>query len=207
MRSAGVDDTLNAIRDFINFLQELRQANHRSQDSPPALSPPVRSRRTESFLPGTTLHNLLTSIPGARKGVRSTQIQRSCRFACLVYINAVLLEALDDVDRAEQFLKRLSVRIIEQELDWNESTETLMWILLFGDEDAEQDFNQGRLTWWVGRILNVAKRLSELSWTEVGDLMLKCLTRSTVRNDFESWLSALRKELLLAPLSSHLGGV
>jgi hypothetical protein len=83
-----------------------------------------------------------------------------------------------------------------------------MWLLLFGDEDSERVFNQSQLTWWVGRTLNVAKRLSEKSWDEVLERMLLCLIikKAAKEEDFERWLNELHKELLAAPLSSHLSG-
>lgn len=84
-----------------------------------------------------------------------------------------------------------------------------MWLLLFGDEDSERTFNQSQLTWWVGRTLNVAKRLSEKSWDEVLERMLLCLMIKKPTDEeeaFDKWLNELHKELLAAPLSSHLSG-
>lgn len=209
-RAAGVEDTMNAINAFVEFLRRIEQLNRANQTQDTSSVPAPRTRRSENFQSGSTLHKLLSSDPGVRPGVRSTQIQRSCRFASAVHLNAVLLELSDQFDDAEQFLKRLAIRIIEQELDWNESTETLMWILLFGDDEAERAFNQSQLTWWVGRTLNIAKRLSERSWIEVSELMLRCLKQTVPSQeepqDFAEWLNSLHKELLAAPISSHLDG-
>jgi hypothetical protein len=209
-RSEGVEDTMNAINAFVEFLRRIEQLNRDNLAQAESPLHTTRTRRKENFQPGSALYRLLSSKPGTRPGVRSFQIQKSCRFASAVHINAVLLELSDNIDESEQFLKRLSIRIIEQELDWNESTETLMWLLLFGDEDSERAFNQSQLTWWVGRTLNVAKRLSEKSWDDVSELMLTCLVikRPTKGDEegFEGWLNELHKELLAAPLSSHLSG-
>lgn len=215
-RSEGVEDTMNAINAFVEFLRRIEHLNRENLTQSESPLHPTRTRRKENFQPGSALHRLLSSKPSARPGVRSFQIQKSCRVASAVHINAVLLELSDNFEESEQFLKRLSIRIIEQELDWNEATgrsesvETLMWLLLFGDEDSERAFNQSQLTWWVGRTLNVAKRLSEKSWDEVMELMLRCLAMKNASREaeegFESWLTELHKELLAAPLSSHLSG-
>ena len=209
-RSEGVEDTMNAINAFVEFLRRIEQLNRDNLKQTQSPLHTSRTRRKENFQPGSTLNKLLSSKPGARPGVRSFQIQKGCRFASAVHINAVLLELSDNFEESELFLKRLSIRIIEQELDWNESTETLMWLLLFGDEEAERAYNQSQLTWWVGRTLNVAKRLCEKSWDGVMELMLSCLMikRATEEDGdgFEGWLSELHKELLTAPLSSHLSG-
>jgi hypothetical protein len=209
-RAEGVEDTMNAINAFIEFLRRIEQLNRDNTTQSDSPLHTTRTRRKENFQPGSALYRLLSSKPGSRPGVRSFQIQKSCRFASAVHINAVLLELSDNFDEVEQFLKRLSIRIIEQELDWNESTETLMWLLLFGDEDSERAFNQSQLTWWVGRTMNVAKRLSDKSWDEVTQVMLRCLVikKATQKEEerFEGWLNELHKELLAAPLSSHLNG-
>ncbi len=209
-RSEGVEDTMNAINAFVEFLRRIEQLNRAKLAAIESPLNQTRTRRKENFQQGSAMIKLLSSKPGDRPGVRSYQIQKSCRFASAVHINAVLLELNDNFEDSEQFLKRLSIRIIEQELDWNESTETLMWILLFGDDESERTFNQSQLTWWVGRTLNVAKRLTEQSWNDVHSLMLRCLEigRSSPEEEegFETWLTALHTELLSAPLSSHLEG-
>lgn len=209
-RSKGVEDSMNAINAFVEFLRRIEQLNRNNltKSESPILT--TSTRRKENFQPGSALHKLLSSAPGTRPGVRSFQIQKSSRFASAVHINAVLLELSDSFQDSEQFLKRLSIRIIEQELDTHFSVESLMWILLFGDEDSERSFNQSQLTWWVGRTLNVAKRLKEKSWEDVMALMLRCLMMKKASKEeqegFEGWLNELHKELLAAPLSSHLSG-
>ena len=209
-RSEGVEDTMNAINAFVEFLRRIETLNRENLTQEDLPLHNTRTRRKENFQQGSALYRLLSSKPGVRPGVRSFQIQKSCRFASAVHINAVLLELSESFEESELFLKRLSIRIIEQELDWNESTETLMWLLLFGDEESERAFNQSQLTWWVGRTLNVAKRLSEKSWDEITSLMLRCLVvKSATKEEdegFEAWLNELHKELLAAPLSSHLSG-
>ena len=105
-------------------------------------------------------------------------------------------------EKLEEYLKRLSIRIVEQELDWNESTETLMWILLFGDETSDEALKQSVLVWWVGRMTNVAKRLSDNSWMLISKVMVSCLARETdeegiFREDLQRW----QEELMQAPLS------
>lgn len=209
-RSEGVEDTMNAINTFVEFLRriELLNRDNLTKSESPILT--TSTRRKENFQPGSALYKLLSSALGARPGVRSFQIQKSSRFASAVHINAVLLKLSDNFQDSEQFLKRLSIRIIEQELDTHFSVESLMWILLFGDEDSERSFNQSQLTWWVGRTLNVAKRLKEKSWEDVMALMLRCLRMKKASKEeqegFEGWLNELHKELLAAPLSSHLSG-
>ena len=106
------------MNEFITFLEASHRLNREAQN--------VQSnapRRNAMFLPGSSLYKLLTSAPGARPGVRpgfrSTQIQRACRFACTLYLNAIILEFESRPDKLEEYFKRLSSRVIEQELDWS----------------------------------------------------------------------------------------
>lgn len=131
-----------------------------------------------------------------------------------MHLNAVLFHLAtaylepQAVEKTEAFLKRLGIRIVEQELDWNQSTETLMWILLFGDDEGEEDYGQSSMTWRIGRWTNVAKRLSKGSWDELQMYMVNCLTGERQAWDsesgFDEWVEGVRKELTEAPLSSHL---
>jgi hypothetical protein len=201
--SPEVAHTTKSIREFLAFLSATHTLNRLpSRTAVPSPSPSPFPRRDSMFRPGSPLNKLLTSAPGARPGVRSTNIQKACRFACALYLNAVILELDTEPEQLEEYLKRLGIRIIEQELDWNESTETLMWILLFGDETGDEALRQSVLVWWVGRMTNVAKRLGEGSWLEVSRLMVRCLAREcddegTFKGDLARW----QRELVQAPLN------
>ena len=196
--SPEVHQTKQAIQEFVAFLD----AAHKSKTLVSGTGLGASPRRETMFQPGSPLYKLLTSAPGARPGVRSINIQKACRFACALYLNAVVLELESQPEKLEEYLKRLSIRIIEQELDWNESTETLMWILLFGDETSDEALKQSVLVWWVGRMTNVAKRLSDNSWMLISKVMVSCLARETdeegmFREDLQRW----QEELMQAPLS------
>lgn len=113
-----------------------------------------------------------------------------------------MLELDSEPEKLEEYLKRLGIRVVEQELDWNESTETLMWILLFGDETGDEVLRQSVLGWWVGRMTNVAKRLSEESWMQISRVMVSCLAKeSDSEGTFSEELRRWQKELVQAPLS------
>lgn len=196
--SPDVHQTKQAIQEFIAFLDAAHKAKSLLSGKGFGASP----RRETMFQPGSPLYKLLTSAPGARPGVRTINIQKSCRFACALYLNAVVLELDTQPEKLEEYLKRLSIRIIEQELDWNESTETLMWILLFGDETNDEALKQSVLVWWVGRMTNVAKRLSDESWTRISGVMVSSLARETDgKSNFSEDLQRWQKELMQAPLS------
>jgi hypothetical protein len=196
--SPEVHQTKRAIRELIMFLN----ATHRLNRLPSRAGPSASPRRDSMFQPGSPLNKLLTSAPGARPGVRSINIQKACRFACSLYLNAVVLELDSEPEKLEEYLTRLGIRIVEQELDWNESTETLMWILLFGDETGDEALKQSVLVWWVGRMTNVAKRLSEESWMQVSQVMVSCLAKeSDSEGTFSEELRRWGKELVQAPLS------
>lgn len=187
-----------SVHEFLEFLS----AAHTCNRSPSCAGSNLSPRRDSIFQPGSALHKLLTSVPGARPGVRSTNIQKACRFACTLYLNAVLLELKSEPEKLEEYLKRLSIRIVEQELDWNESTETLMWILLFGDETADDAFRQSVMVWWVGRMTNIAKRLNDDSWAQISKLMVGCLAQESYEeNTFQEDLRRWQTELMQAPFS------
>jgi hypothetical protein len=58
--------------------------------------------------------------------------------------------------------------------------------------------------WFTARIVNVAKRLSRESWDKINKLLLGCLMmRQGEGESFMVWEGELRKELMMAPLSSH----
>ena len=77
-----------------------------------------------------------------------------------------------------------------------------MWILLFGDETGDESFIQGTMVWWLGRMVNVAKRLSDENWTAVGEEMIACLAQKQGKAGyFEEILQRWRHELMAAPLS------
>lgn len=196
--SPEVHHTQQSIQEFITFLSATHSLNRLPSRADPSTSP----RRDSMFQPGSPLNKLLTSAPGARPGLRSTNIQKACRFACSLYLNAAVLELDTEPEKLEEYLKRLGIRIIEQELDWNESTETLMWILLFGDETGDEALRQSVLVWWVGRMTNVAKRLGGESWMEISEVMVSCLAKEPDNGVmFEADLRRWQTELVQAPLS------
>ena len=71
-----------------------------------------------------------------------------------------------------------------------------------GDETNDEALKQSVLVWWVGRMTNVAKRLSDDSWMLISKVMVSCLARETdedgsFREDLQRW----QEELMQAPLS------
>ncbi|GES58584.1 sigma-70 region 2 family protein [Aspergillus terreus] len=58
--------------------------------------------------------------------------------------------------------------------------------------------------WFAGRMLKVAKRLSKESWMNVHDFLFLCLTLRVDAPVVAAWESALRREVLSAPLTSYV---
>ncbi|KAL9106027.1 MAG: hypothetical protein Q9227_008870 [Pyrenula ochraceoflavens] len=263
--SDPLTDTLSATTSLLTFLHLLHVS------TPPKPHSHPHSRRYTTFHPPSPLYSLLTSTPGPRPGVRDpTYIQSCCRLASAFYLCAVLLEFSHDhsnsaatspttpatashpataylpsppagLERAEAYLKRLTHRIVEQELDWHVSIEALTWILLYGDQDTTPSATKadsrggsggssgggggsggnGWMGWWVGRMMNVVKRLEQRRWREMEGICLAFLQGrrregSGIREEeegegegegeagLEGWLGEVREECLRAPLSSHL---
>jgi hypothetical protein len=99
-------------------------------------------------------------------------------------------------------LSQIECKVVEGGLHVNLSSEAFALTLFDGLEDP--NFNRGGRTWFTGRMVNVAKRLGRGSWDKVNQFLLKCLMmRQGGGERFMAWEGELRRELEMAPLSSH----
>ncbi|WEW55244.1 hypothetical protein PRK78_000673 [Emydomyces testavorans] len=116
---------------FIGFLyrSERLAVNHRtSQVGRPT------SRRMASFEPHTLLFKILSSPPAARYSIPGERKQIISRLAALMMINAALWDYRLLPKQSDRFLKGLSMKLIQKEVDLNESVEALLQILLAYDD-------------------------------------------------------------------------
>jgi hypothetical protein len=160
-------------------------------------------RRHTAFLPNSPLHRLLSAPPTARVGIHTPRIQRACRLASLIYINAALWDFRTSTTKTDAFLKALKIKVIEHGLDWNISPESFTLTILDG---VGKGLDREGRTWFTGRMVNVAKRLCRQSWDRVEEWLMGCLTMEQMGwegegGSFWEWEMRLRDELMEAPLS------
>jgi hypothetical protein len=96
----------------------------------------------------------------------------------------------------------MEAKIIEQGLHVNLSSEAFALKLLDGLDNP--NFNRRGRVWFTARMVNVAKRLSRGSWDKINQFLLGCLMmRQGGRERLMVWEGELRRELVMAPMSSH----
>jgi hypothetical protein len=189
------------------FIQWLRNIEHLAfvQRNPnyASLSP----RRHKVFLPGTSIHNIIGSPPGARRATAGYQHQQLYGMSVLIHLNTALWDFRRSSDLSERFLKELCLRIVQNELDTYTSVEALAQVMLRPSEDPELHSIHIERLWFVGRILKVVKRLSKASWVRFRSTLLGFLTFGDVNNVGGSvfmWEDELRQEILDAPATSYV---
>jgi len=194
-------EALHAFKEFTTFL---KNAEHLSLSQRSPSSKRTTPHRHTFFSPSTPVHRLLTTSSHTSP---ITRIQRSCRLACLIFLNAALWSFRKSPPKTSQFLASLSAKILEHGLDQNISLESFTLTLLDG---VDNELHREAWIWFTGRMVNVAKRLERESWDKVKELLMSCLTLQGPRGDlldghtslgFLDWEDDLMVELLEAPLS------
>ncbi|KAI1911040.1 hypothetical protein LOZ61_004018 [Ophidiomyces ophidiicola] len=127
------------------FLEFLRRSERLAFDTASSSSEKTTTpRRNLSFATDTLLYKILSSGPGARFATAGTRKQIISRLASLLMINAALWDYRLLPEKRDRFLKALSMKLVDKEVDLNESVEALLQILLayddtFGIRDLEKE--------------------------------------------------------------------
>jgi hypothetical protein len=197
--SLSAYDSLTAFDEFISFLRNAEHLAvlHRSHDYPCAAFP----QRHNAFLPTSILHRLLTAVHKKREIVHTPRIQRACRLASHIYLNAALWDFRSSYSDTDRFLSHMEDKVVKMGLRVNCSSEAFALTLLDGLGDP--NFNREGRIWFTARMVNVAKRLSRESWNKINKFLLGFLMMRQGGESFMMWEGELRRELVEVPLSSH----
>jgi hypothetical protein len=189
-------------------------------------------RRTAYFLPGTPLFRLLSSLtppppsptttststpPSLKLGADlSYRLHSTSLMTVLLYLNTALFDLRNNPAASENYLKKLNLQIVEQEIDCSLSIELFLWLLIKHDVSPSpphrhssphpriKTANPSR-PWLVGKMLKVAKRLSGKSWERLMNTLRAFLVfdnaflyagDSLVCSGEGSWEGAFRREVL-----------
>lgn len=158
--------------------------------------------RVSAFTPGQPLYNLVAGSPGLRYAKSGQFKQSICRLASLMTLNVALLHFGDSPALTDKFLTKLLEMIKKYGLDQQLSHEALVQILL---SDRQSDGRQRQKRhWMVGRMLDVAKRLSKTNFEKLNNLLLSFLTLDVSKGRLvEDWGQELHDEVSQAPLVSY----
>lgn len=152
------------------------------------------------------------------------------RLAAIMMLNAALWDYRYAPMHTATFLDTLEQAMVDSEVDMSGSLEAMLQILLACNDgctkDWTNDFNDtttplsenvpdfsqysplatspSARSWFVGRMLKIAKRLGADSWHRINDFLFDCLTFRVAEPDAYIWESDLRKEILDAPLTSYI---
>lgn len=216
----GTKDLRAFTEDFIDRIPSFESLSQLSQTPTLSLSTP---RRTASFLPGTPLYRLLTpplpppqtskssSSPHPLESELTYRLHSTSLMTALLYLNQALYDLHSTPTASENYLKKLNLHIVEQEIDCSLSIELFLWILIKHDvspsanpHDRNTTTNPSR-PWQVGKMLKVAKRLTGESWERLMNTLRAFLVfdnsflyagDSLVCGGEGNWEESFRREVL-----------
>ncbi|KAK2741069.1 hypothetical protein FQN55_008473 [Onygenales sp. PD_40] len=167
-------DILQACEDFLTFFRSLEALQQSLIARPLPLWPTAHetSRREQShhlFDPSTPLYSILTTLPDYNHGIRDIRfIDEYACMACLFYLNVALYDFYLTSRNFTSYLHWLSSELRKINPHSNPSISSLLWIFMGnGGYISTEPPDQGERSWFVSRMVRVAKRLE---WTRRGTL-------------------------------------
>lgn len=118
--------------------------------------------RMSIFRPGSRLYELLMPQNSGYPADKSRALE-NCRFACLAYITASLVEYENLSPVAEEFCKTLLQRLVDDGDEMSLTAEHLLWIFIQGIEGRDTCDR----TWVMSRIVGISKRLTRERWDQL----------------------------------------
>ncbi|KKY13706.1 hypothetical protein UCRPC4_g06933 [Phaeomoniella chlamydospora] len=129
------------------------------------------------------------------------------RLACLLYINATLLDLRWSYDHTAAYLKHLEDKVLVHEVDRYPSVEPFIWVLLEQEPNPEVRSHDRPLI--VGKLLRISRKLRPEVCDWLSEVLLRNLSLELEGQTPEmgQWEGMLRQELLKIPdaASSALG--
>ncbi|KIW15995.1 hypothetical protein PV08_06046 [Exophiala spinifera] len=167
-------------------------------------NPISRSRlplRYSVFLPDQLLHSLLAHAEVPRCTESCRYQQTIPRLAALMTINIAIWEYRHSPDLCEQFFLELVENVARGGLARHVSSEAVVQTLLSGSKYSS--LQNTERPWFVGRMLQIAKRLSRPSFDRLKKLLFSFMTlESDLKPTMENWQNDLRREIQCSPLVS-----
>jgi hypothetical protein len=132
------------------------------------------------------------------------EINNNCRMASLLYINFILCQSWHSPELTAALLRRLSILLIDYNLDTNPRTRLLVFALYREIEDVNANYR----FWWLVRAMRAVRRLSYDICDLLHSLLIKEVRYEEVadpvqhQREFDSLLNKVRKSLVLADMAS-----
>ncbi|PGH08259.1 hypothetical protein AJ79_06045 [Helicocarpus griseus UAMH5409] len=161
-------DILRACEDFLTFFRSLDALQRSLIASPPSpiLSLQHRSRafqsqRSNLFNASTPLYSILTTLPDYDHGVRDVRfIDEYTCMACLFYLNIALHDYYFTSRNFDHYLEWVTLELKKINPYSTPSISSLLWIFMKnGGYMTTEPTDKGERSWFVSRMLRVAKRL------------------------------------------------
>ncbi|KAJ9641593.1 hypothetical protein H2204_002655 [Knufia peltigerae] len=188
--------------EFITFLkctEQLALVQAGMQRNP--ISKSRQQIRFSTFLPGQPLHALLTPADASNYSESCRYRQIMSRLAILMTINITIWEYRHSPELSEKFFLELVENVAHNGFARHASVEALLQILISGSRHSS--LQHAERPWFVGRMLQIAKRLSRPSFDRLNKLLFSCTTLGTdVKPIMENWQNDLRTEILSSPIVS-----
>ncbi|EEH21980.2 hypothetical protein PABG_04191 [Paracoccidioides brasiliensis Pb03] len=180
---------LQACEDFLAFFRSLNALQHSlistSLPVPLDLNHEVqafRSQKRNLFDASTTLFSILTTLPDYDHGIRDVRfIDEYTCMACLFYLNTALYDSYLKSQNFDHYLEWVNLELKEINPYSNPSISSLLWVFMGnGGFMANRPSDKGERSWFVSRMVRVAKRLEWKQhgtlWDNLRDTLLGFLT-------------------------------
>lgn len=165
----GVGDILRACEDFLAFFRCLHESEQAILKAPFRAPTEEAPRRANLFHPSSRLYSILTTLPDYDHGIRDVRfIDEYTCLACLFYLNVALCECYLHGQNFDEYMAWLDSEVKQLNPTSNPSISALMWLFLEnGGYPRGECSDEGERSWFVSRMLRVAKRLE---WNRQGTL-------------------------------------
>ncbi|OAX80062.1 hypothetical protein ACJ72_05611 [Emergomyces africanus] len=180
---------LRACEDFLTFFRSLDALQHslitRELPTPQNLhhqDQDFRRQKRNLFDASTPLYSILTTLPDYDHGIRDVRFidEYSC-MACLFYLNIALHDCYLTTRNFDNYLEWIALELKKINPYSTPSISSLLWIFLgHGGYMATEPSDKGERSWFVSRMLRVAKKLEwkrrGALWDELRSTLLGFLT-------------------------------
>ncbi|PGH30916.1 hypothetical protein GX50_06321 [[Emmonsia] crescens] len=171
-----ISGVLRACEDFLSFFRSLdalqhslitnalpnpKNLHHQGQD--------FQRQRLNLFNPSAPLYSILTALPDYDHGIRDVRFidEYSC-MACLFYLSIALYDYYFTSRNFDHYLEWVTLELKKINPHSTPSISSLLWIFLgHGGYMATEPSDKGERSWFVSRMLRVAKKLE---WKRRGTL-------------------------------------
>ena len=181
--SDDVQDIFKACEQFIAWFRHLTTLSRPAVRSPRSLdSRQAKDPSGRLFQPGSSLYSLLTYMHDYNHGIKNVgYLHEYSSMACLLYLSVELFMCRYRQNHFTAFLDWLAEEMEKQELTWNQSITHLMWIFLKSGGYSYGFDDDGERSWFVSRMLRVAKKLeysrTGQRWEQVRNTLLAVLAQ------------------------------